>query len=328
MADIKKFKFWAQKVLPLVYDDSLSYYEVLCKVVEYLNEVIEVCNTFDTDVEELQTNVAQLQTITSQLQSDMEQFNTRFTQLEASLTARIDNSIAASTAQLTALINGEIARLDAQVNAALAEVREVVASLDEHIDAEVAAMKAEIEAELARIQETLDNYDEYIAQQFQLLQKYIDDEFEELKKEIPEFENVMVVNPHTATLENIQKVINELYDLDRSDALDTKSFDSLGLTCGELDKYIVEFIPRGLTAIEWDYRSANIFADILNRVPSLVGNGMVLPKFNEMVLEKCVKQGGSYTAGEWDNLGKDCEALDGFGISCYNIDWRSNTLVA
>ena len=29
------------KVLPLVYDDSLSYYEVLCKVVNKINEIIE-----------------------------------------------------------------------------------------------------------------------------------------------------------------------------------------------------------------------------------------------------------------------------------------------
>lgn len=35
-----QFKFWCQKVLPLVYDDSLSYYELLCKVVNYLNDVI------------------------------------------------------------------------------------------------------------------------------------------------------------------------------------------------------------------------------------------------------------------------------------------------
>lgn len=37
---VNKFKFWCQKVLPLVYDDSLSYYEVLCKVAAKLNEVI------------------------------------------------------------------------------------------------------------------------------------------------------------------------------------------------------------------------------------------------------------------------------------------------
>lgn len=44
IGDVRKFRFWCQKVLPLVYDNSLSYYEVLCKVVQYLNRVIEDVN--------------------------------------------------------------------------------------------------------------------------------------------------------------------------------------------------------------------------------------------------------------------------------------------
>ena len=39
--EIKPLKYWVQKVLPLVYDDSLSYYEVLNKVVLKLNALIE-----------------------------------------------------------------------------------------------------------------------------------------------------------------------------------------------------------------------------------------------------------------------------------------------
>lgn len=44
------FKFWAQKVIPLVYDDSLSYYEVLCKVVNYLNNVIQNVDNLNESV--------------------------------------------------------------------------------------------------------------------------------------------------------------------------------------------------------------------------------------------------------------------------------------
>lgn len=35
------FKMWCYKVLPLVYDESLSYYEILCKVVDYINNLID-----------------------------------------------------------------------------------------------------------------------------------------------------------------------------------------------------------------------------------------------------------------------------------------------
>lgn len=41
MHSFEHFKFYAQKVLPMVYDESLSYYEVLEKVAKYLNDVIE-----------------------------------------------------------------------------------------------------------------------------------------------------------------------------------------------------------------------------------------------------------------------------------------------
>ena len=50
--DLGKFRFWCQKVLPLVYDDSISYYEVLGKMVTYLNQVIDNVNA---DTENVQT---------------------------------------------------------------------------------------------------------------------------------------------------------------------------------------------------------------------------------------------------------------------------------
>jgi lysophospholipase L1-like esterase len=53
MAKVESFKFWCQKVLPLVYDDSLSYYEVLCKVVTYLNNTIGAVNENTEDVANL-----------------------------------------------------------------------------------------------------------------------------------------------------------------------------------------------------------------------------------------------------------------------------------
>lgn len=37
-------QFICQKVLPLVYDESLSYYEVLAKLTNYVNEMIESVN--------------------------------------------------------------------------------------------------------------------------------------------------------------------------------------------------------------------------------------------------------------------------------------------
>lgn len=71
MGKIDKVKFWCYKVLPLVYDDSLSYYELLCKVVSKLNELIEKYASFD-DV------VAEIQSAIDALQKQIDEFDTTY----------------------------------------------------------------------------------------------------------------------------------------------------------------------------------------------------------------------------------------------------------
>ena len=54
-------KFWCFKVLPLVYDDSLSYLEVLCKMKDKLNEMIEELGEFNVHLKEIQDAINQIQ---------------------------------------------------------------------------------------------------------------------------------------------------------------------------------------------------------------------------------------------------------------------------
>lgn len=55
------FKFWCQKVLPTVYDDSLSYYELLSKVIVYLNENTLDLETVNDNVTALYNSFVELQ---------------------------------------------------------------------------------------------------------------------------------------------------------------------------------------------------------------------------------------------------------------------------
>lgn len=66
---ISTFRFWCQKVLPAVYDDSLSYYELLCKCIDYLNNVIDKVNMHSDAILHLQ---AQLE----DLREEFEEFKT------------------------------------------------------------------------------------------------------------------------------------------------------------------------------------------------------------------------------------------------------------
>lgn len=55
------FRFWCQKVLPLVYEESLSYYEILCKVVDYINKLIEQDKVFGAELDELRGDMETVQ---------------------------------------------------------------------------------------------------------------------------------------------------------------------------------------------------------------------------------------------------------------------------
>ena len=57
---MREFGFWCQKVLPLVYDESLSYYEVLCKVRDKLNELIKQDEIFGEALRQLENEIAEV----------------------------------------------------------------------------------------------------------------------------------------------------------------------------------------------------------------------------------------------------------------------------
>lgn len=69
---LSTFRFWCQKVLPLVYDDSLSYYEVLCKVVDYINKLIENDKAMAEAILKNEQDIAQLKTEMEFVQSELE----------------------------------------------------------------------------------------------------------------------------------------------------------------------------------------------------------------------------------------------------------------
>lgn len=61
MRDLPYFKFWCMKVIPLVYDESLSYYEVLCKVVKYINDLIDSDKEIVENIEALRSDMTVVQ---------------------------------------------------------------------------------------------------------------------------------------------------------------------------------------------------------------------------------------------------------------------------
>lgn len=66
MNELTPFAFWCQKVMPAVLDDSLSFYEVLCKLTAKLNAAIETINGHSELITTMQSEIDALQTLTAQ----------------------------------------------------------------------------------------------------------------------------------------------------------------------------------------------------------------------------------------------------------------------
>ncbi len=94
---LSNFRFWCQKVLPLVYDDSLSYYEVLGKMVVQLNDVIDNVNADTENVLTLKDAFIELQTYVNNFFDDIDQLASYAERAEAAQTAANTSAVNAAT---------------------------------------------------------------------------------------------------------------------------------------------------------------------------------------------------------------------------------------
>lgn len=141
---IDKLKYWCHKILPLVYDDSLSYYEILCKTSAKLNEVIDstngllaAWNTYKNDIDKafgeytagLDKKFADL---TDKIDADFLRYKDtvndvirdEFAQQERRLKAQ-DDKISAQDTQITA-ISDKVNSFIAEYNKTIAEIPTMV----------------------------------------------------------------------------------------------------------------------------------------------------------------------------------------------------------
>ena len=80
LVNVPLFKFYAQKVLPTVYDDALSYEEVLMKIAAKLDELIIANNAQNDVINNLPTDVAQFAEMLREFKIEMESEYDTFTE--------------------------------------------------------------------------------------------------------------------------------------------------------------------------------------------------------------------------------------------------------
>ena len=141
---IDNIKYWCNKILPLVYDDSLSYYEVLCKTSAKLNEVITSTNglldawdTYKNDIDKAFGDYTagldkQFDDLSDKMSADFFRYKdivnseimSEFAEQERRLKAQ-DDKISAQDTQITA-ISDKVNTFIAEYNQTIAQIPDMV----------------------------------------------------------------------------------------------------------------------------------------------------------------------------------------------------------
>lgn len=146
MTNVSKIKYlYCQKVLPLVYDDSLSYYEAICKFQQKLNEVINALENISLEVLE-QANAYTDEAIMKQ-QADID---------------RIVRELEAYVEQTKIEFDGKIDDLQTQYTRFQNNVNATLTIFNNKIDALADTLEAEIIGVNARTDLAIQQNNDYI----------------------------------------------------------------------------------------------------------------------------------------------------------------------
>ena len=113
--ELEPFRYWCQKVLPTVYDDSLSYYELLSKFVDYLNKTMEDMSTAVTDITNLNEAYGELQDYVNNYFEDLD--------VQTEINHKLD--VMAANGSLSMLIQPYIVDYEADVATLSARISEL-----------------------------------------------------------------------------------------------------------------------------------------------------------------------------------------------------------
>lgn len=122
--DLTSFRFWCQKVLPAVYDDSLSYYELLNKVVNYLNDIIH-------NVDAMSENITTLYQAYVNLQGWVNHY---FDNIDVQLEINNKLDMMANDGSLDAILNRVVKPFEDGVNTTVGNMEDKIVVLQSRMD--------------------------------------------------------------------------------------------------------------------------------------------------------------------------------------------------
>lgn len=189
-------------------------------------------------------------------------------------------------------------------------------TLRNDLQTDQATFKAQINAQFAELLNELETYKNY-------QQEYLEARLQQFLDNLPDYTQILVINPVRGYMTTVQQAIDDLYDTAvRYDALTAQEYDSAGLTAQRYD-------DMDLTSQEYDLYGRNYIA-VTDKLTWMYNpfTGVYSP-VREVVKQLAeLHRTGAITAQAYDLLALSAEEYDDKEITAYNYDFDAVNLLS
>ena len=216
--------------------DAVTYYQLLCKIVDSVNSTIELTNNLLDEYEEMEDEYNELIALVNELQ-------TRLDTIQEELTEYIDLKNAENKAELEAEIDSlaselrtEVAGAIQLVNTTLEEFRTEVSELEDYVNDQIL------------------NFKNYTDSKFNLLDAKYTLAVNNLQNQIDNLADTIptVYNPASGLKESLQKALYDYWRLLREPySITAGEYQQLGITASEYQQLEI-------TAIDYDLKAKQL----------------------------------------------------------------------
>lgn len=300
---IRRFPY-CQKVLPATYDDSLSYYESICKLVTKMNEIITELNAIDPEsILELVDDRVDERLV--DLNKQMQNLTDRVNQVMGSVTSALEKynnevtmEMHRQLTEMTVLLSTQLAALrlyvNNQDNMILSELRYQIELLKNQLpDLTTVYVYSPFSSQIVDIQTaineiwdnikvyslTADEYDDmkWTAEQYDGFQltAYQYDYYS--RRFIWKDPNFYMTDVWTGEQIHTKEELDKLATLHKENSFKAGQYDALAFTCKQYEL-------NGITAEEYDWNSINYFtlyAPVMDNLYSMLGRSYKIVKTNK-----------------------------------------------
>ena len=189
-------------------------------------------------------------------------------------------------------------------------------TLRNDLQTDQATFKAQINSQFAQLLAELEVYKNY-------QQEYLDARLQQFLDNLPDYTQILVINPVRGYMTTVQQAIDDLYDTAvRYEALTAQEYDSAGLTAERYD-------GMGLSAENYDLYGRNYIA-VTDRLTWMYDpfTGIYTPV--KTVVQKLAElhRTDAITAEAYDLLTLSAEEYDDKEITAYNYDFDAVNLLS